>query len=202
MRRIVLGLLVLGVAHALHSTTAHAEGPVQLDDRWPVRTGGRLTIDGGVMLALPAALGTGLSTGVGAGAMVGRRFRLGLRVAGSTASESSIDWAVTHTELRLRAAADFQHVAGRGAFGIRLGVGPTIVHETRDRNQAARAGLTGSAAQTTAFSTLPSIDLDAVVGLHIAGPWLLMLSGGPSASWVSGDFKAGWSALIGTGWQP
>ena len=98
--------------------------------------------------------------------------------AGSSATESSTDWAVTHTELRLRAAADFQHVAGRGAFGIRLGVGPTIVHETRDRNQAMRAGLTGSAAQTTAFSTLPSIDLDAVIGVHIAGPWLLMMSGG------------------------
>lgn len=202
MRRIVVGLLVLAVAHALDSTTAHAEGPVQLEDRWPVRSGGPLTIDGGVMLALPAALGTGLSTGVGAGAMYGHRFRLGLRLASSTASESSIEWAVTHTELRLRAAADFQHVAGRGAFGIRLGVGPTIVHETRDRNQAARAGLTGSDAQTTAFSLLPSIDLDAVIGVHIAGPWLLMLSGGPSASWVSGDFKMGWSALLGTGWQP
>ena len=65
-----------------------------------------MTVDGGVMLALPAALGTGLSTGVGAGAMVGRRFRLGLRVAGSTATESSTAWAVTHTELRLRAAAE------------------------------------------------------------------------------------------------
>jgi len=202
MRRIVLGLFVLAVAHVLHSTTARAQGPVQLDDRWPVRPGGRLTIDGGVMLALPAALGTGLSTGVGAGAMVGRRFRLGLRVAGSSATESTIEWAVTHTELRLRAAADFQHVVGRGAFGIRLGVGPTIVHETRDRNQAARAGLSGSAAQTTAFSTLPSIDLDAVIGVHVAGPWLLIMSGGPNASWVSGDFKAGWSALVGTGWQP
>ena len=81
-RRIVLGLFVLAVAHVLHSTTAHAEGPAVLDDRWPVSSGGRLTIDGGVMLALPAALGTGLSTGVGAGAMVGRRFRLGLRVGG------------------------------------------------------------------------------------------------------------------------
>jgi hypothetical protein len=202
MRRIVLGLFVLAVAHVLHSTTAHAEGPVQLEDRWPVRSGGRLTIDGGVMLALPAALGTGLSTGAGAGVMVGRRFRLGLRVAGSTATESSTAWAVTHTELRLRAAAELQHEVGRGAFGIRLGVGPTILHETRDRNQAARAHLTGSDAETTALSMLPSVDLDAVVGLHIAGPWLLMLSGGPSASWVSGDFKAGWSALIGTGWQP
>jgi len=202
MRRIVLGLFVLAVAHVLHSTTAHAEGPVQLDDRWPVRTGGRLTIDGGVMLALPAALGTGLSTGVGAGAMVGRRFRLGLRVAGSTATESSIDWAVTHTELRLRAAADFQHVAGRGALGLRLSVGPTIVHETRLRNQGSRAKLTGSDLETTAFSTLPSIDLDAVIGVHIFGPWLLIVSGGPTASWVSGDFKPGWSALIGTGWQP
>src|SRR5581483_11406594 len=121
--------------------------------------------------------------------------------AGSTATESSTAWAVTHDELRLRAAADFQHEAGRGAFGIRLGVGPIIVHETRNRNQAARAGLTGSDAQTTALSLLPSVDLDAVVGLHIAGPWLLMLSGGPSASWVGGDFKAGWSALVGTGWQ-
>jgi len=80
------------------------------------------------MLALPTALGTGLSTGVGAGAMFGHRFRLGLRLAGSTATESSTEWAVTHTELRLRAAAEVQHVAGRGAFGLRLGIGPTIVH--------------------------------------------------------------------------
>ena len=202
MQRIVVGLLVLAVAHVVHSTTARAEGPVQLEDRWPVRSGGRLTVDGGVMLALPVALGTGLSSGIGAGAMVGRRFRLGLRIAGSTASESSIDWAVTHTELRLRAAADYQHVAGRGTFGLRLGVGPTIVHETRTRNQGARAGLTGSDLETTAFSTLPSVDLEAVVGVHIAGPWLLMVSGGPNASWVSGDLKGGWSALVGTGWQP
>ena len=202
MRRILAGLLVLAVAHALDSTTAHAEGPVQLEDRWPVRSGGPLTIDGGVMLALPTALGTGLSTGVGAGAMFGHRFRLGLRLAGSTATESSTEWAVTHTELRLRAAAEVQHVAGRGAFGLRLGIGPTIVHETRLRNQAMRAGLTGSDAETTAFSTLPSVDLDAVVGVHIAGPWLLMISGGPSASWAGGDFKPGWSALLGTGWQP
>ena len=202
MRRIVVGLLMLAVAHAFNSTSARAEGPTVLEDRWPVRAGGRLTLDGGVLLALPAALGTGMSTGVGLGAMYGHRLRVGLRVSGSTASESSIDWAVTHTELRLRAAADFRHQAGRGAVGLRLGVGPTIVHETRLRNQGPRAGLTGSDLETTALATLPSVDLDAVVGVHIAGPWLLMLSGGPTATWVSGDLKMGWSALIGTGWQP
>ena len=85
---------------------------------------------------------------------------------------------------------------------MRLGFGPTIVHETRVRNQGARAGLTGTDLENTSLSTLPSVDLDAVVGVHIAGPWLLMVSGGPNASWVSGDFKAGWSALHGTGWQP
>lgn len=204
MRRIVVGVSLLALTYALGFTAARAEGPGALEDRWPVRAGGPLTIDAGVMLALPAALDTGLSTGVGAGATLGLRrwLRLGVRASGSSSTESSIAWTVTQSELRLRAAADIQHLVGRGSFSLRLGLGPTFVRETRVRNQGARAGLTGSDLQTSAVATLPSLDVNAVVALHIAGPWLVIVSGGPAWSVFDGQVKGGWSTLIGTGWQP
>jgi hypothetical protein len=65
-----------------------------------------------------------------------------------------------------------------------------------------RAGLTGSDLETSAFSMLPAADLDAVIALHVAGPWLLMMSGGPSVDVFESKLHAGWSAQLGVAWQP
>ena len=173
-----------------------------VDPMFRVSGGGRLAVDGGLLLGLPAALGTGLSTGVGAGISSGDRFAWGARVSWSTATESSLLWTVTQADLRLRATAAIQQRAGRGQFALRLGLGPTIVHESRLRNQGQRAGLTGSDLETSAWVPLPAADLEGVVALHVAGPWLLLLSGGPALAIVDGGARWGWTAQLGAGWQP
>jgi hypothetical protein len=187
--------LVLGVA-----TTAGAQ---VADDTFRVHSTGRLTVDGGLIMGMPAALGTGLSTGVGGGVTFGGGLiAWGARASWASATESSISWTVTHADLRLRAAAAIQVAAGRGRFALRLGIGPTMIHESRVRNQGARAGLTGSDLETSAFVLLPAADVEAVVALHIAGPWLLTIGGGPSLALESGNARGGWTAQLGAGWQP
>jgi hypothetical protein len=168
---------------------------------WRVTSGGHLTLDAGLVANHPAALDTGLSTGLGVGATLGRALVLGVRASWSTATESSTAWLVTHDDLRLRLGGGVQRDVGRGRFALRLGVGPTFVHEARTRNQGARAGLTGSALETTAGSMLPAVDLEGVVAVHVAGPWLLIMSGGASVTSVDGNARAGFIAQLGTGWQ-
>lgn len=180
----------------------HADGLRRDDDVWPVRAGGRLNVDGGLTLGPPVALGTGLSTGLGANVLFGRTFAFGLRASWSTATESDLTWTVTQMDMRLHAIGAIQHAVGRGRFGLRLGLGPTLVHEDRVRNQGARAGLSGSALETSASRFIPSGELELVVAVHIAGPWLLVTSGGPAANLVDGSLRGGWVAQIGVGWQP
>ena len=212
MHQYLLALLLLAATPA---AGARAEGPVALDDRWPVASGGPLTLDGGLLLGHPAGLDTGLSTGIGAGAtfgstsgaesgsILGRLVRVGARASWSSATESSVAWTVTQADLKLRAVADIRHVAGRGAFGLRLGLGPTFVHETRLRNQGVRAGLTGSDLRDLGLGDAahrgrrgrrhPSHHRTLAAGDQ-RGPELVPLE--------AGDLETGWTALVGTGWQP
>jgi hypothetical protein len=148
------------------------------------------------------ALQTGMATGVGAGVTYGRRLALGVRASWATATESSLVWTVRHDDYRLRAVAVARQPAGRGAFALRLGLGATIVHEDRTRNQGMRAGLTGAELETSALAALPAADLEVVVSVHVAGPWLLALSGGPSTLVSDGVFHVGWIAQLGVAWQP
>ena len=145
----------------------------------------------GLVLALPASLPTGLSSGLGAGVTRGRRFAWGVRGSWSSATESSLVWTVSHDDFRLRGVAALQQPAGRGVFALRLGLGPTFVHEQRTRNQGARAGLTGSDLESSALAVFPAADLEAVVTLHIVGRWSLVLAGGPTAIVADGALRAG-----------
>ncbi|MEP6652932.1 MAG: hypothetical protein ABJA82_06210 [Myxococcales bacterium] len=192
----------LAVVVAVQSAASAAPG-LAGDEGWRVRSTGGLTVDGGLILAAPAALPTGLSTGIGAGVMFGRNsLAWAARASWSTATESSIGWTVSHDDLSLRAGGAVQHDVGRGRLALRLGLGATVVHETRTRNQGARAGLTGSALETSVFSTLPAADLQAVVAVHVLGPWLLILNGGPSVAIESSTWHLGWTSQLGVGWQP
>jgi hypothetical protein len=194
--------LVCAFALLVAGGRARAEGSRLPDDSWPVRSTGPLAIDGGLVVGAPAALPTGLSTGVGAGVLYGRTLAFGARASWTGATESSTVWTVSHTDLRLRATGALQHAVGRGTLGLRLGLGATVVHESRDRNQGMRAMLTGSDLMTTAWAALPAADLEAVVTVHIAGPWLLAVAGGPSLAISDGGAHAGWTAGLGVGWQP
>jgi hypothetical protein len=178
------------------------DGTLLGDDTWSYRSSGRVAVDGGLVVGFPAALPTGLSTGAGAGVTVGQTLAWGARASWVTATESSLPWTVTHSDLRLRVTGGVQAAPGRGTIGLRLGLGGTLVHETRVRNQGMRAGLTGNELETSAFALLPAADLDAVVALHIAGPWLVMTSGGPSLDLHDGKLHTGWSAELGIAWQP
>jgi hypothetical protein len=190
MRRIAFALLLVGLTPA----RARGDGSPLVADVARASSGGDLTIDGGLFLALPTTLGPSLSTGFGAGVLRGGTFAWGARASWSTATESSMTWTVTQWDLRLRVDGAVQHRIGRARVGLRLGLGPTIVHETRDRNSGN--------IETTESALLPAGELEAFVALHIFGPWLCVLSGGPSAVVDSGALHAGWLSLIGVGWQP
>ena len=191
------------LAGLLVARSAAAEGPTLASDSFPYRVGGPLLIDGGLVLGFPTALPTGLSRGIGGGVTFGAcPLRWGVRAAWVTATESTLAWTVTHSDLRLRITGSAQRDVGRGSFGIRLGAGGTLVHESRVRSQGMRGGLTGSELETSAFLMVPATDLEAVVDLHLLGAWTLVVSGGPSAALVDGKLHGSWTAELGVAWQP
>jgi len=196
--------VVLACCVGLPHTSRADDGALMTDDTWRYRSTGSLAVDAGLVVGFPAALPTGLSEGVGAGVSMTAApwFAWGARAAWVTATESSLPWTVTHSDLRLRVTAAVQRAAGRATLGLRLGLGGTLVHEARTRNQGMRAGLSGSDLETSSFAMLPAADLDAVVALHVAGPWLLVMSGGPSVDVFDGKLHPGWSAQLGVAWQP
>jgi hypothetical protein len=187
---------------------AGASGPVRADDgrlltneSFAVTSKGPLIVDGGLVVALPSALPSGMSTGLGAG--ITREcscwWAYGARASWSELSSGSLVWTVTHQEYRLRADAAIRHRFGRGTLALRLDLGPTIVHEDRIRNQSSR--LMGDF-ESKAIAVLPAAELEAVVALHVTGPWLLVASGGPAANVFDGSVRGGWVAQLGIGWQP
>lgn len=184
------------------SGTTRAQGVTQGDDTWSYASRGELAVDAGLALGDPAAPPTGMGKGVGAGVDLGRALSWGLRAAWLTSSESSLVWNVTHDDLQLRLTGGLRARVGRGSFGLRLGLGGTLVHESRERSQGSRAGLSGGELSSSSWKMLPALDLDAVVALHIAGAWLMVLSAGPSAALFEGSARAGWNAHVGAAWQP
>jgi hypothetical protein len=194
--------LILGFS-AVFVRPVAAEPALISEDTWKFREGGAATLDGGLAVGFPTALPTGLSAGVGAGVTVTERpFNWGARAAWVTATESAMTWTVTHSDLRLRMIASLEHVAGRGTIGLRLGAGATLIHEARVRNQGERAGLTGMELRTSTWEMLPAADLEVVTALHIRGPWLMVLSAGPSVTVIEGQLRTSWIGQLGIGWQP
>lgn len=171
------------------------------DDTFAVRDGGHYILDAGLFAAQPAALPSGISTGIGAGItrQCGCGLSYGVRASWSTESESSQVWEVTQWDMRLRGLVQVRHTAGRGILALRLGGGPTFVHEHRVRTQSMRSGMTIESSTT---ATLPAADLEALVGLHVAGPWIAMVSVGPTVELYDSNLRGGWIAQIGVGWQP
>lgn len=190
------------VVVALSARLAAAEGPPIPSDSFDWRAGESPTIDGGLVVGFPTALPTGMSKGIGAGITFGDcPLRWGARAAWVTASESTLAWQVTHSDLRLRLTGSAQHDAGRGSLGVRFGAGGTLVHESRLRNQGDRAGLMGDALETSAFVLVPAADLEAVVGLHVIRSWMIVISGGPSLAIVDGGPHWSWTAQLGVAWR-
>lgn len=203
--RLTLALAIVFLLARQGSTSAQPAGGAQPRAQpapeAPSPAPGPLLIDGGLVVAKPAALPTGLSSGVGAGVTLGRTLAVGARIAWSTATEFTSSWIVRQSDLKLRAVAALQRAAGRGTFSLRLAAGGTLVHETRTRDQGERAGLTGDELRTTAWEMLPGADLELAVALRVVGPWVAILSGGPSVHLQRGDARSGWLASLGVAWQ-
>jgi hypothetical protein len=197
--RIAAGTLLV---MALSRAAVAEEAPRLADDQWAYRPGGPLALDGGLVMTPPATLGTGLATGVGAGVTYGGSAAVGLRASWGTSTESSLVWIVQHDDYRLRATGTVQRAVGRGVFALRLGVGATIVHESRTRIQAGRAMVMAGDLMSSATEALPAGELEAVVSVHVAGPWLLVISGGPAGVVSDGTLHGGWTSQLGVGWRP
>jgi hypothetical protein len=196
-------VVALAVACGLAPAAARADaGRLLSDDTFDVEKGSGLVIDGGVVAGLPAALPSGLSTGFGAGITraCGCMFAYGARASWSTVEAANFVWDVTQWDLRLRATGSIRHAVGRGILELRLGVGPTIVHESRVQNSGVAAGLTGMDLGSSATRVLPAVDLEAVVSIKVAGAWILVVSGGPSVDYNSG-LRGGWISQLGVAWE-
>ena len=183
----------------LFASVARAEpGRLLGDDTFAVRDGGPYIVDVGLLAAQPAALPSGISTGIGAGVtrQCGCGISWGVRASWSTETDWSQIWELTHWDMRLRGFGQLRYTAGRGILALRLGAGPTFVHEHRIRTQSM------DTIESSTTATLPAADLEAVVGLHVAGPWLAMLSVGPTVEILDSNLRGGWVAQIGVGWQP
>lgn len=192
-------LLVVGL---FINVPAAAEGPTIASDSFPYRKGGPLLVDGGLALGFPTALPTGMSVGAGAGVTFGEcPLRWGARVAWVTATESDRTWEVTHSDLKLRVTGSAQHDVGRGSVGVRLAAGGTLVQESRVNKQGSRGGLKGTMLETSAFAFVPATDLEAVIGIHVLGAWMLVVNGGPSLAVVDGAARWSWTAQLGVAWQ-
>lgn len=154
---------------------------------------------------LPAALGTGLSSGgslrwlrdVG-----GVRWVWGSELSAGSATEYGASWQVSQLDVRLRALAGVQAALGRGKLALLLGAGPTLVREHRLRNQGERLGLSGEALEQTSWGALGSLDLNASVAAPVAGPWVAVVSAGPAVHVGSDGAALGWTTLLGVGWMP
>lgn len=199
-------LLAVALVVAIAAPARADDGRLLGDDTFAVHSNGGLLVDGGLVVGMPAALPAGMSIGAGAG--VTREcscwWAYGARVSWSQITEYGVDpaaWTVTQQDLRLRATGALRHRFGRGTLALRLGLGTTIVREHRVRDQAMRVPPMPSFS-SHATAALPAGELEGVVALHVAGPWLLVASGGPSADYLDGKLHGGWTALVGIGWQP
>jgi hypothetical protein len=183
----------LPVAHAQEIASTAAPPP-------------RNTVDGGLVLALPAALQTGMSAGVGLGfsraATANGWLAWGARASWSTATEYTLIDTVRNDDIRLRLCLGIQRIMGRGSFGLRLGLGATAVYENIMTSQGSRAGLTGSALETSKWYLLPAADLEGVVFLRVWHAWGMSLTGGPTLHLLDGSPRYGWTSQLGVLWQP
>ena len=191
----MLLLVLAGAASARAQSDAEALAPP------------KNTLDAGLVLAYPAALFTGMSAGVGATftriATRGGSLAWGAHASWSTATEYSPapTYAVTNQEIRLRLCGQVQHAVGRGLFGLRVGLGGTLVYEDKTLVQGARAGLTGSQREISSWSMLPAADIEGIVVLRVWNSWGMSVSGGPTLHGLDGGVRTGWTSGLGVTWQ-
>jgi hypothetical protein len=163
-------------------------------------------VEGRVLLATPAALPTGMATGVEVTftRTLTRWLAWGVRVSWATATEYSTDyavgWEVRHDDLRARGLFLLQRVLGRATLALRLGVGVTLVHQGLTQRPAPVTG-GRSLPEDEGWRVLPSIELEPAVTLRLLGGWGVSLGGGPALHVLDGSARWGWTSGLGVAWQ-
>jgi len=168
-----------------------------------------LTLEAGVITALPAILEVGQTLGGQAALTVGYgAFLYGVNASVSEAKEYSQSWRVTHTELRVRALGGVRAAAGRGTWILRLGLGLSLVHEGRVRHDVAEVDAGNVVREESAWAAVPAVDLEGGLVLHLAGAWGIALFLGPTLHFGgatnSGDggVRWGYSGSASLVWTP
>lgn len=200
MRHHLFPLLILLVAQGV-ALPVFAQELATTDTAEPPTPTAMWRLEAGLLTALPAALPVGLSTGVAAGVVHAGTLTWGARASWSQATEYTETWAVTHQEIRLRALGILQHNLGRATIGLQLGLGATVLYESRLRAQAARLGDAGLALNQSAWSALPAADLQAAIALPVVDAFGLTLAGGPSVHLFQGGAIIGWQAFLAANWN-
>lgn len=160
-----------------------------------------MELDAGLLLARPAALQTGLSTGVSGGLRLGEALGGLARLGWSSATEYTLTHTVTHHEFRARLGAEAAYRTGPGAVGLRLLCGATAVYERRERAQAERAGLSEAEALDTGLQLVPVGEAAVGYAVHVLDDFGLSLALGPSLTWRDGA-HLGFTAELGVAFWP
>ena len=158
-------------------------------------------VEGRLLLGLPAALPTGLSTGFDLAYTRGSWLAWGVRAGWSSATEYTLTRTVRNDDIRLRLLGLLRYASGRGSLGLRLGLGLTVVHESRELSQGERAQLQGQELGATVWSALPAADLELTAAVRLVRGFGLTIGGGPVAHLLDGALHMGWSAAGGLFWQ-
>ncbi len=159
-------------------------------------------VDLGLLVDRPAALETGLGTGLTAGYTGPGALTWGARLGWSRATEFTRLREVTHDDLRARAEGVARYVAGGGTAELRLGLGVTTVCESRVRNQADRAGLSDAEATEAAWQLLPAADLSLAAAMRVWHDFGLRASLGPEAHLADGALRWGFVGGLAVAWLP
>lgn len=184
-----LVLMPVGVAHAAPGSESCPE----------------LTLEAGVVSALPALMEVGQMLGGMAALTVGYGpFLYGVRASVAAAEEYSQSWRVSHTEVRLRALGGVRAAVGRGTWILRLGLGLTVVHEERERHDVEEVGVSNVVASDSASAAVPAVDLEGGLVLHLAGDWGLALFAGPTLHFGpdTGGARWGYTGSVALVWTP
>lgn len=203
-RLVAAGIAAIGVIFALPiSALAAPENTVSAeiaDDPTPAALPWR--VDAALAFGTPSALPVGQNFGFAVGGE--RRLgavSLGVRGGWSQATEYTTTFAVTHGDWKLRAVAAAEKALGRGSFGLRAGVGGTLVHEVRVRDQASRIA-DGAALGSSIWRLAPAADLEITSHLRLFDAWGVVLSAGPTVTLLSSGSHFGWTSTLGLAWLP
>ena len=96
--------------------------------------------------------------------------------AWSGVSTSQLSWATSHQEGRLHVRGAVERALGVGALSLSAGGGGLWLSELRERHQAARLGLTGSARQRRADRLELELSASLSLRLRLIGELALLMS--------------------------